>query len=171
MNLREPYAGTAFAGLGWSEVRERPIDRVAAAGFCDELGMFLWKAKYQHSASATVKALRTLEMRFKVRYQGESWDLIRRVVAQCLLEYLKPNCDTCLGRGEMKLEDRIIVCTECRGSSAKHYTDYERARSMQISLAKAGAIGHKLKWLSAEIGKLDAGVNVVMSEQLGRAVA
>ena len=61
MNLREPYAATAFAGLGWSEISERPIDRVAAAGLADSLGVSLWKAKYQGSSGAAIRASAQLD--------------------------------------------------------------------------------------------------------------
>ena len=172
MNLREPYAATAFAGLGWSEVSERPIDRVAAAGFADGLGLALWRAKYQYSQSAVVLAMQGLRTRFQARYKSESWDMSQRVVTQCLLEYLKPACEVCLGRGEARLQNGVrIVCRGCGGTQVKRYSDFERARSMQISLCKVRAIAHKIGWLSRQIGSLDAGVNRVMSEQLDRGAA
>lgn len=176
MNLREPYAATAFANLGWSEIAERPIDRVAAAGFADPLGTTLWKGKYQDSASANVKAVLALTKRvferFNGRYKNEATDMSLRITAQCMLEYLRPNCETCLGRGETVLKNGVkIVCHECNGTQVKRYSDFDRARSMQISLAKVRAIAHKMGWLACEIQRLDSGVNSIMNGQLEKVAA
>lgn len=171
-NLREAYAATDMAGLGWSGFVERPIDRVAAAGFASELGVMLWSAKYQDSASAVVKAAHELVEIFGSRYLSESREMCERVVRQCLTEYLKPSCMVCEGRGEMELNNGVkVVCGECRGAKVKRYSDSERARAMQISLAKVRAIGHKIAWLAGEINRLDSGVNFVMNRQLERQVA
>lgn len=172
MNLREPFASTAVAGLGWSEISERPIDRVAASGFADALGVRLWKAKYQDSSTDAVSAVNTLADKVKQRYKAENKDTCYRIAFQCLIEYLKPHCLLCMGRGETKLQNGVkIICRECRGTQVKRYTDFDRARSMQISLAKTRAITHKLSWLSDEIQRLDMGVNRVMNEQLERLTA
>lgn len=170
MNLREPYAATALAGLGWSEISERPIDRVAAAGFADGLGLALWKAKYQGSVKAMNTAARGLFKLFGSRYKSESDDMCLRITAQCFLEYLNPGCEVCLGRGEAVLTNGVkIICRGCQGTQVKRYTDSDRARSMDISIGMSRAIAHKIGWLSAEINRLDGSVNGVMNEQLERA--
>lgn len=169
MNLREAYAGTAFANLDWSEIGERPIDRVAAAGWASELGVELWKAKYQKSPGSVVRACNGLLKRFKDRYHSEDRDMCLRVAHQCLLEYLRPNCGTCLGRGEVALENGVkIICKTCNGTQVKRYSDFERARSMKISLAKVRAVNHKIAWLAKEVQVLDSEVNRVLNEQLER---
>ena len=171
MNLRESYAGTAVAGLGWSDHGERPIDRVAAAGLADPLGMMLWRAKYEGSEGQALEAWRNLVFVLESRYRAENKETCERIVSQCMREYLHASCEICLGRGEMMLEKIRIVCNRCHGVKVKRYSDIDRARSMKISIAKARVLGHKIAWLAGEINRLDAGVNGVLVRQLERQVA
>ena len=171
MNLREAYARTGRASLAWDEEThaERPVDRVAAAGCCDELGIALWVAKNEGSASATVRAFGALKSRFKQRYKAESWDTANRLIGQAMLEYLKPQCHTCDGRGTMRLDNGVaIVCKTCDGSAVKRYSDSERARLISISLRHLIALQHKFDWVQDMIGKLDRQANAVMVVQLER---
>lgn len=166
-NLREAFAVTALASLEWDENRERAIDRVAASGKAGELGLLLWKAKYQLEVDSYRRAQKALVEIYGKRYR-DSPTVAAAFVGQAMREYLSPSCRACHGVGEYVVNDRRIVCETCGGSKIHRYSDEERARTMQVSygLTKAGA--HKLRWLLGLMGAEDSAVNFELNIQLER---
>jgi hypothetical protein len=167
-NLREAYAATATASLEWSEQRERAIDRVAAAGLAPRLGMDLWRARYQLSLQSFRDAHQGLVQLYQTRYKSETPDMACRLVDEAMSEFLGPACTSCNGAKEMILDHLRIVCKTCDGSGLRRYSDFERARRMQVSLQRVRSINHKLAWLAGEMGSLDKAVNTILAAELER---
>jgi hypothetical protein len=167
-NLREALAATSCAGLAWDETAEKAVDRVAASGFADQLGLWLWKAKYMLEASAYQHAQEALAGAYNRRYRDAPHIRIA-MVEQALREYLGPNCTACHGLGEMMAGERKIVCEKCGGSRIHRYSDFERARTMKLAYGRVKASAHKLRWLVELMNDADRRVNVVLNEQLERA--
>jgi hypothetical protein len=168
LNLREPYAATALASLEWSEVRERAIDRVAAAGKCSRLGLDLWKARYLLEVKAYQDVSESLRLHYLNKYKAESQGIAERIVSECLHEFLGPVCLVCSGRRELVVGDLKITCAECDGSGLRRYSDIDRARHMQLSLQYVRLLSRKIGWLMGELFDLDRSVNVIMAEELER---
>ena len=168
-NLREAIASTALASLEWSEERERAIDRVAASGKVSRLGLDLWKAKYMLEAQAYQDARIALVKAFSDRYKAETEQIAIACVDEALHEYLGPGCKVCLGAKELTVENLRIICNGCDGSGLQRYTDYDRAKHMQLSMGRVRLLAGKLTWLSGELGSLDRGVNAVLAVELERA--
>ena len=166
-NLREAYAATGMAGLGWDANTEKAIDRVAAAGKADALGLLLWKAKYMLESVAYAQARNTLLAAYSKRYR-DNMTVAVAMVEQGLREYLAPVCRTCRGVGEMMVAERRVVCESCGGSKIHRYGDQERARTMQISYALVKQSGHKLRWILELLGSADKSVNHAMCIELER---
>jgi hypothetical protein len=168
IDLREAYASTALASLEWSEERERAVDRVAAAGRADPLGVLLWKAKYQLESKAYQDAHKTLVAQFRARYCSETAEIADRCVYEALSEFMGPACQDCNGARELIVADLRIECEACNGTGIRRYTDFERARRMEISLSRVRVLSGKLRWLACELGSLDRAVNSVLNEELER---
>lgn len=167
-NLREAYAGTALASLEWSELRERAVDRVAAAGKADPFGIKLWRAKYLLESSAYLALQKELLTIYQNRYRDNA-TVSQALVQQALHEFLAPACRDCAGRGEMLFDERLIVCETCKGSKIHRYSDEERARTMNISYAVTKKSQHKIRWVLEFMGTHDRKVNGVLSYELERA--
>ncbi len=167
-NMRPAYAATECANFDWSEISERPIDRIAAAGFVDCMGLLLWKAIYNNDSRALDGLYKGLIKHFMERYKRENQENVQRIVIQCLHEYFNPKCPSCRGTAEAMIGELRTLCKTCDGTGLRHYSDSDRSISMQISYARTKLAGHKLKWLSAEISKIDKVVNTVMNQQLER---
>lgn len=168
LNLREAYAGTAFASLEWSEERERAIDRVSAAGKASRLGTDLWRARYLLESVAYKDAQRQLVTLFLQRYRSEQPIMAQKCVEEALNEWLGPACGTCNGARELIAGDLRVRCNSCEGSGLKIYSDIERASRMQLSLGRVRLLAGKLRWLACELGSLDRAVNSVMAFELER---
>lgn len=167
-NLREAYAATSMASLEWNAERERAVDRVAAAGRCPTLGLNIWKARYLLEGKAYQDALNGLRLHFQERYRAEGQDMTRRLVDQAFHEYMSDKCKTCLGAKEVLLNELKVSCETCGGSGIRRYTDFERARTMQISMQKVKSVSHKLAWLLGELAGMDKQVNAIISAELER---
>jgi hypothetical protein len=168
LNLREPYAATALASLEWSEVRERAIDRVAAAGKCSRLGLDLWKARYLLEVKAYQDVSESLRLHYLNKYKAESQGMAEKIVSACLHEFLGPVCLVCSGRRELIAGDLKITCAECDGSGLRRYSDLDRARHMQLSLHYVHLLSRKIGWLMGELHDLDRAVNSVIAAELER---
>jgi hypothetical protein len=166
-NVREPFASTAFAGLSWSPLEEKAVDRVAASGKVDPLGLWLWKAKYQLESNAYKHAQAALAEIYAKRYT-DAPPIAAAIVAQALREFLAPSCRDCRGVGEMLVNDLRVVCETCGGSKIHKYNDFERARTMQISYAMTKRSGFKITWLLGVMGQHDRTANAVMCRELER---
>jgi hypothetical protein len=166
-NLREAYAATATASLEWSEQRERAIDRVAAAGLAPRLGMDIWRARYQLSLQSFRDAHKGLVELYRNRYKSDP-DMAFRIVDEALSEFMGPACTSCNGAREMILDQLKIVCTTCEGSGLRRYSNFERARRMQVSIRRVETINGKLAWLHGEMGSLDKAVNTILAAELER---
>ena len=166
-NLRETLAATAYSGLGWDENREKAIDRVAASGKADRLGLTLWKAKYMLESSAYIAAHNELMAIYRKRYR-DNQTVASAIVEQALREYLSPACRACRGVGEMMVNERRVICEACGGSSIHRYGDQERAKTMKISYSLTKASSHKLQWLSGLLQGADKRVNYCLNMELGR---
>ena len=167
-NIREAFAATSFANLQWSEISERPIDRVAASGLCDELGVLLWKLKYMCEASAYKKAREELIKRHQERYRYEVDALRSSVVDQCLYEFLYDKCKWCKGAKEMIVGERRVVCDACQGYGIRKFTNSDRSKYMKQSMGRIKTLEGQFKYVHDLIGTLDRKVNSMMCEQLER---
>lgn len=167
-NLREAYAGTVLASLEWSPERERAVDRCAAAGRADELGVLLWRSRYCNESAAYVKARGLLVRLYLQRYKSEKPETALKVVEEALSEWLGPACSSCNGARELIHEGLRITCNSCGGSGLKRYSDFERAGRMKMSMAHVRLLSHKLTWVAKELGSLDRAVNSVIATELER---
>ena len=168
MNLREAYAATSFANLQWSEISERPIDRVAASGLCDELGVLLWKAKYMLESPAYKEADKQLKVKVKDKFPKEAGLVCDKLVEQSLKEYLADRCKTCHGAKEMIVGTRRITCEACSGFGIRRWTDFERARAMSLALGRVKTLQRHFNWTCNLIFTLDEQVNRQIEFYLGR---
>lgn len=168
-NLREAYAATHHANLDWNEERERAVDRVAAAGMCDALGIALWKAKYMLEVAAYHESKKLLVALYRDgRSKFETPAIVEKIADQVLHEYLSDKCSACGGAKELVEDNLRVTCAKCDGSGVRRYTDMERARTMQIGLDRVRRLDRGIRWLAAEISSRDLDVNSLMADQLER---
>jgi len=167
-NLRESFASTHHANLGWNPDHERAIDKVAASGLCDELGVLLWKAKYMSESEAYKKARRMLINAHSERFSNEARGIVDAVVEQCLHEYISDMCSWCKGAKEIMAGDKRVICDGCGGFGIKRYTDHERARAMKQSLGRVKVIQRQFRFLTELIGTQDGKVNTQLNYFLER---
>lgn len=166
-DLREAYSHVSFANLEWEEGVEKAVDRVAAGGRIDPLGLLIWKAKYLLEPDAYRKAQIALCEAYGKRYRDAA-PVAAALVGQALREFLSPTCRDCRGVGEMMVNERRVVCETCGGSKLHRYSDEERARTMQLSYGLTKHAAHKITWLLGLMGRVDRLANAVMCEQLER---
>lgn len=167
-NLREALAATTFANLQWSEIAERPIDRVAASGLCDGLGVLLWKAKYCLESAAYKEADRQIKVRVKDKYPNEAGLICDKLTEQCLREYLSDKCKACHGAKEMIVGSRRITCEVCSGFGIRRWTDFERARGTGLAIGRVKTLERKFSWTVNLLLTLDSEVNRQIEFYLGR---
>lgn len=168
MNLREAYASTHHANLGWDADYERAIDRVASGGFCNALGLALWKAKYMGEAWGLRDSLKYLKNSYGGRYGSDSRAVRWMIAQQVLHEFLDDKCHTCRGVGEMVIRKVRVVCKVCRGVRVRWYGDDRRAEMMGISLAHVRVLTPKIAWLADVLERADRLTNAMMVFQLER---
>jgi hypothetical protein len=167
--MREPFAGTAFANMDHNPDRERPVDRVAATGWANSLGLLLWRAKYQLETDAYLHAKRALVAYYcEHRSRFEQVVIVEKIADQCLHEYLSPHCTACRGAKELVTESLRITCSTCGGTGIRRYSDTARAQQMGLSVDRIKRLNRGIGWLADQINTLDAEVNRVMCEQLER---
>lgn len=166
-NMREALASTHHASLVWSE-RERAIDKVAASGRCDELGVLLWKAKYMSESVAYRKARTILINKVSERFIYEARLVVDNLVDQCLHEFISDMCNWCKGAKEIMAGEKKVVCDACQGHGVRKFTDNERARAMKLALGKVQKMQRHFRFLHELMGSLDRQVNEQMNEQLER---
>lgn len=169
-NLREAVAATALASLEWTPDWERAVDRVAASGRVDPLGLAIWKARYMIEASGYREARIGLTAQYRTRYRRDPLDLALKFVDQALHEYIFQFCRNCRGVREVVIEQRRIFCPVCAGSGLKRYSDADRARSMSLSFAITKRSAHKLAWILNKMADLDREVNTGIARELGRGI-
>lgn len=162
-DLRRAYAATQYANLDWSEIAERPVDRVAAAGHTRNLEV--WKAAYSADRPAYVKLQRMLRRVFVSKYPRDP--LVGCIVDQALHEFLSPSCRACHGH-QVAPGIEAMVCQSCGGSGAHRYSDAQRSTLMQISFAQARRAAAKITWLVGWLTGQDKEINRLMNEALGR---
>jgi len=167
-NLREAYAATALASLEMDAERERAVDRVAAAGRAPRLGMDIWRARYQLEGKSYQDALNGLLAHFRARYGAETREMSQRVVDQAFHEFMSDRCKDCNGARELMAGELRVICQTCEGYGVRRYTDFERARAMQLSMQRVKSLTHKLNWLLGEIQSMDNQVNTIISAELER---
>lgn len=167
-NLREPYAGTTMASLMWSDIVERAIDRVAAAGKGSDLGRTIWKARYQDEGAAWLRLREMLLPILRAKYPHDRALLTEALVRQAIFEYKWTKCTECKGRGEHVVEDLRITCNICHGTTTRLYKDQDRARSMEITLKETIASNYKLQWLLGLMQGEDDRFNKHMTIELER---
>jgi hypothetical protein len=166
MNLREAATTIQYASLEWSE-HERAVDRVAACGKADALGVAIWKAKYGLESACYHAAVKGLTKAYLARYKREGQPLAEMLCEQVLSEFIAQFCVACQGRRELVIDDRMQACTACAGSGVRRYTDEQRARMMRISHARVLVMAHKIRWVHDLISRLDGEVNVILTKELG----
>lgn len=169
MNLREAWAVTAIAGLGWSPDVERAIDRIAAGGFADETGLALFSARYQNSAMGYCTALWKLKQALRRQFHREEEYALHAIARQTLREYLVEFCTVCLGAKEIVEKKLRVVCHSCDGSGVRKYGERERAENMRLSLSRVRNLHHKMEWAHDFCMRHDRLVNAQLVIQLERA--
>lgn len=162
MNLREGFSSTHHASLKWSPDHERAIDKVAASGLCDGLGVLLWKAKYMLESEAYKGAQHELEKRVKEKFNKEAGSICDLLAEQTLREYLSDACRTCNGAKELIVDKRRIICEDCSGCGIRRYTDFERARSMKLAYGRVKTLERHFGWALNLVLTLDEQVNGAM---------
>lgn len=167
-DLRLAFASTAIASLDWAEFQERPVDRVAASGRVDDLGLALWKAKYQRDTHAALAAHKCLKRVLASHYRSENEHYIGIIGAEALYEYLQDWCLDCGGLREMMIAEVKHVCPTCHGTGARRHSDTERSIRMDVSLSVARVLGAKITWTVSHINGLDKKTNYCMNIQLER---
>ena len=171
MNLRESFASTHHANLGWNPDHERAIDKVAASGLCDELGVLLWKAKYVSESDAAKKALKELNKRVRERFTHHAGLILSKVVDQAFHEFMSDQCKVCGGRGQIKAGELLVVCETCDGTRIRRYSDFERARSMGLAYGQVETLvkhNRPFDWTLKLIVESDRRVNIQMNILLER---
>ena len=166
-NLRESWANTVVAPMDWG-LGERPIDRIAAGGFADTLGITLWRVKYQNSVTDYHKAAEEIFTRLSKKYPKTPPEMTRKLVDNALHEYLAPFCTACNGRKELVIANLRVICKTCDGAGIKRYTDQARANYMSESIAIVKQYSKRLNSILDMLNTYDAQVNPVMVEQLER---
>ena len=168
-NLREAYAATAMAGLEWNEDAEKAIDRVAAAGFADALGIALWRSKYLNESKSYHDATKLLVTRYREGWSRfETQGVVEAIVDQVLHEHLSGMCRVCNGAKELIVGDLRVICTTCGGVGVRRFSDTERAQTMKLSIGRVTRLGRAMQWLAGVVSASDRAVNSVMVEQLER---
>ena len=167
-NMREAYAATSHANLQWSEISERPIDRVAAAGLCDPLGVMLWRIKYQNEDKWKFNAANLTALKMVRKYPSEPELICFKVAEQAIREYSKTNCKKCSGVKEVIGKYRRITCDVCSGSGIRRWTDFERARGTGLAIGRVKTLERKFSWTVNLLLTLDAEVNRQIEFYLGR---
>ena len=167
-NMREAYAGTGRASLEWNPDAERSIDRVAAAGKANALGVNLWKAKNGLESVAFLRAVDQLSVVYSERYRREDADLVGKLCFQAISEWVAQFCTTCAGTREVMHGELKTICTACAGSGVRRYTDEQRARMMMVSFDKMRRMGGRFRWLHDYISREDWMANDVMARNLER---
>ena len=165
--MRESLAATHHANLQWNQ-EERAIDKVAASGLCDELGILLWKAKYMLETAAYRNAELRLKEKVKEQFKREASLICDKVTEQGLREYLSDRCKACLGAKEMIVGSKRITCEACSGFGIRRFTDFERARAMSLSLGRVKTLQRHFNWLSSQIWTLDDLVGRQIKFYVGR---
>ena len=168
-NLRQAYAATQFANLDWSELSERPVDRVAAAGKASHLE--IWKAAYSREPSSILRMHRIVFAAFVAKYPNIDEDLARRVVDQAIHEFLDPQCRVCKGAMQLVSPENInatVPCPACHASGLQEHSDEARSRRMQIKYSQAKHAAPKLLWLVQWLTAHDGAINVILNRELER---
>lgn len=171
MNLRESFAATHHASLAWSPDHERAIDKVAASGMCDPLGVLLWKARYMLESWAYPQIEEEMFFRMGREFKGYrkiNPVILRRVAKQSLTEFVFNKCTTCKGRGHIPNGDLIISCEDCIGSGVRRYTEQDRAEGTGLSKERVAKLQRHFRWCAELMGSLDVEVNREMARQLER---
>lgn len=169
-NFREALAATHHASLEWHE-REAAVDRVAASGKADRLGVCLWKAKYMQEVWAYLECRRELRKRFLVRYKYENWGIAGKLVEQALTEFIACFCPDCLGKKEQLYENLRVICRGCAGSGIRLYSDIDRSKMTKLSLQRCRSLENKFDWIQRLISEEEGRVNYVLNVELERAGA
>lgn len=167
-NLREAVAATAYASLKWTPEWERAIDRVAASGKVDALGLRLWKAKYMLESQAYLDARVRMQGRYLKRWPKCPPWMKLKIIEQCLAEYIAPQCVACRGAKEMIVGEKRVICEKCEGSGARRYSDGDRARAMRVSHAEAVRHMSIFDCITDEISFMDSEVNKNLVIELER---
>jgi len=168
MNMRESLAVTHHANLNWNPDQEKAIDKVAASGLCDPLGLHLWKAKYMLESVSYREAEKQLKGLTKEKFKREAGLICDKVVEQGLREYLSDRCKACHGAKEMIVETRRITCDVCSGFGIRRFTDFERATAMSLAMGRVKTLQRHFNWLSNQIWTLDDLVNRQIQFYVGR---
>lgn len=166
-NIREGYAATGMANLDWSEIQERAIDKVAAAGRVSAIGVLIWKSKYGLESVAYRELAKQLLVVYRNRYSDRR-EIAETLVDQALREFVAGQCSLCKGAREVLHSQLMVTCPDCHGSGIRRFSDAERSTSMQMSWGLTKRIGHKITWMLGFLTAEDKAVNQQMSSQLER---
>jgi hypothetical protein len=135
VNLRE-LVGAALNATNLEEnpLYECPLDRVGALAFSDELGGCLWRLKYaQHARTRPGRdfyaaAVAILAKRLRGRNPRDSRELMAKICAVVIDEWLRDWCVPCGGRGNKIARDTSVrhTCTSCNGTGIGRHSDASR---------------------------------------------
>jgi len=166
--MRESLAVTHHANLNWNPDQEKAIDKVAASGLCDSLGLLLWKWRYMDEKPAERGAIEGLSIKVQERFKNEVALNCYKIAKQGVNEYKLSYCNKCRGAKEMVVGSLRIVCQHCSGCGMRRWTDFERSRAMSLSMKRVETFQRHFNWLSNQIWTLDDLVNRQIQFYVGR---
>ena len=114
--------------LQWNVDSQKAIDIITASGLSDALGSALTRLKDLGQVSAYPDALNRL-----CEAIGGQSKINTLICRQSIYEWLQDKCETCAGRGNMRLPNGVnITCHACAGVKVRRWTDGERALSIGV---------------------------------------
>ncbi len=136
MNLREAVITSLDAStLASSEIREMPVDRVAAMGRMSELGAAFWRIKYHGERGLANRVALLLVNKMLKRQPRLGRDMAEKIARQVVQESVADQCRPCGGTGAIASADRSkpeASCRKCNGTGMHRYGDYERAAALGL---------------------------------------
>lgn len=149
MSLRERISSTLNSTHLEHGERETAIDRVHAFAHGSRLGRLLWRLKYNEEGVADeVMAIlvRKLCRRWAIAPGAPRAKVAERVIRRALTEWYDWRCRTCNGRGEVMIEEKVYVCSRCKGTGSEPVTDLERMLDLMTHVSPAQAKEEWKEW-------------------------
>lgn len=127
--MRESLASALYSSLK-ETLSDGPVTRLHAFSKAPRLSTLLWRLKYAQDLGCFVECQRMLEREMSPRRSRAGQRL--RACEQALGEWIRDQCEVCLGAGVMMIEDLKITCDGCGGLGRKRYSDQERGNTRLV---------------------------------------
>lgn len=189
-DLREDFAIAGSPHSSWTQRRIRDADvKLGALGMADALGAALWRLKYKGDKGVARRALALMAERLRTegrwqrivhgrarvrRVRGancgaveHSADLVDRLVARVLAEWINDRCATCRGRGSLGRVGAVLVCTTCRGSGRELMPHAARWRDLGVTREQYYARWQEIiDSLLCQLAVIDEEVHMTLKSQI-----